>query len=829
MAMPISKERLEKKRKQRDRMTLIIFSVVIAYFGLHIMTVMNLNRRAGIVDAFKAGFNHAFSAPFEYRVSSSGLLLIGVIIGIMWALQIFKENEREIKKHDNPDTVNGDAHFMTLEELEAYQNFYAAPAGSPRIDGHNNMILSKDIMLEIDNRRTRRNFNVLCIGGSGAGKSRFFATPNILQFNTNFVITDPSGELLRDYGKALENAGYEVSVLNISDVYSSSRYNPFHYIHSEKDVFILVNTLIRNTTPPDAHKGDPIWENGEKLLLNAIFLYLWHNAPPECQNFTHVMKMISMANVEEDATATQSQAPLAKLFSKLAEEDPENLAVQNWRDFCGAAEKTLKSFLISLTTRLQAFKLSDMKYLTSTDEFGFDEFSDKKKAIFVVIPTAESSFNFIVSLFYSQLFMCQYEYVEKRAEYGWLAKIGRYNIIKVEQASNKQESKKAKERLERFVEDAKEAKEPIYNKEKDYWELYTKSGQLFAWRGTKEEAEALRKALSRIKIERCGSRCPYHIRFILDEFANIGQIPDFDQKLATIRKYEMSCSIILQAISQLKELYEKKWNTIAGNCDTKLFLGNDDAETLEWLSKMLGKRTTIVENQSYAANGGGSTSYNRSSIELASVSDLSLLPDDECIVKIRGMRPHWGKKFNLEQHKNYARAMASKGQFFIPVSEEAEMYRKAHEGPLRLRRKLDLSDSVGTPTQQAPPEKIKTPPAKSNATPQPVSKFDPETGEIFESGANNDPNVLQTSAGSQPQVQETESSAVGPPAMTGASFDAALVDEDMLAEAFGFAPENNVESAEQQPQPVTENKDDGNELIDVPSFDGQNIVYGITE
>lgn len=688
-ASNIDKEKWIKKKDKTSKK--IFFIVALLGFVLYVrfMSIYNSNPRGGIVYAYNA----ILTAPLELNISTGNIIAYFLIVALVLLFIGMHRDEKELRKHDNPDTVNGEAHLMNLKELQDYQLKMCDPIGKPGIDGPNNMIFSKDIRLAIDGFNTRRNCNVLAIGGSGAGKSRFFAAPNILQFNTNFVITDPSGELREDYAKALENRGYEILTLDITDVYRSNRYNPFHYIREEKDVFILVNTLIKNTTPPKSHAGDPIWENGEKLILEALILYLWHTADEKEQTFENVVKMINMAEVDEnDATA---KSPLDILFDKLAEEDPENLAVEQYKTFKIAAGKTMKSFLISVGTRLEKFKLSDICYLTSTDDFHFENFADSKKALFIIIPTADTTFNFIVSMLYSQLFTTLYNYVETRSKYGYMAKLGKRNIIRVEQGENRKESKKAKKRIEDFVEDCKKGLVIKENPEKKYFEIRTKAkGELVAWRGTKTEAEKLASKLPSMKIEKAARRCPYHVRFILDEFANIGQIPDFSEKLATIRKYEISCSIIIQALSQLKKIYEDDWNSITANCDTKLFLGCDDTETIEWLLKMMGKKTTTVQNTSYQANGNGSTSYNKSSLDILTIDQISMMQDDECIVRIRGKRPYYGKKYELTEHPNYNYAHTLSGQFEIPISKEAQEKRDRTRGPLRYRKALALTNAL---------------------------------------------------------------------------------------------------------------------------------------
>lgn len=715
MASNIDKEKRKKKREKQEKVFLWsgLSLCFIAY--LRIVAILNDHPRYSIIDALE----HFFSAPLSFHITAGNIMVYAFLVFVIVLFIDMRKTEREIKKHDNPDTVNGEAHLMTLDELSDFQRKMSDPIGKPGIDGPNNMILSKDIRLAIDGYATRRNCNTLVIGGSGAGKSRYYAAPNILQFNTNFVITDPSGELREDYAKALENMGYEILTFDIVDIYSSNRYNPFHYIREEKDVFILVNTLIKNTTPPEAHQGDPIWENGEKLILGALILYLWHTASEEEQTFSNVVKMINMAEVDENDASAKS--PLDILFDNLAKEDPENLAVEQYKTFKIAAGKTMKSFLISVGTRLQNFKLKDIAYLTSADDFKFETFADGKKALFVIIPTADDTFNFIVSMLYSQLFATLYNYVETTAKYGYMAKIGEHEIIKVVQAQSRQGSKFAKEELQKFKNNVNAGVKKVWNETKQYYEIRVKNtDELIAWRGTKEAADEFITRLPKMKIIKCARRCPYHVRFILDEFANIGQIGSFSEKLATVRKYELSCAIIIQALSQLKKLYKDDWNSITANCDTKLFLGCDDVETIEWLLKMLGKKTTIVENTSYQANGGGSTSYNHSSLEVLTIDQISMMGDDECLVRIRGKRPYYGKKYDLEKHPNYQYARSLKGQYEIPLTPELKERRDRNRGPLRLRKPdksiLNAQAEESTTPETAPASSMLSKETENNKT-----------------------------------------------------------------------------------------------------------------
>ena len=697
---PIDKEKKEKKHKKKKLIIYIVVSAILIYLALHFITVKMIEPRLSLTDGWiQEALLHAVTRPFEYQVSLAAFALILCGIGLGFVFVSFREEDKKLRKNEKP----AEGRLMNEQDLEEFVEKYSDPIGKKTMDGPNNVIFAKDIFLAIDGFKTRRNCNCLIIGGSGAGKTRFFGAPNILQFNSNLVITDPSGELLRDYGKALENAGYEVLVFNISDVYGSNHYNPFHYIRTEKDIFILVNTLIRNTTPPDAHVGDPIWENGEKLLLESIMLYLWHMAPPEKQNFETVMEMLSMAEIDENASSSDVQSPLDRAFAMLEQADKNNLAVKQYRKFKQGAGKTLKSFLISVQTRLQSFDLEDMVYLTKTDDMHFETFADAKKVLFVVIPTADDTFNFIVSLLYSQLFSVLYEYVEKNARFGWQAKLGRNNIIHVEQALTKEKSEEAHKKADEWAKKAKEAAEPVFNETKDYWEVYAKDGTLLGWRGTKEDAEKYRSALQHVRVEQCRPRCPWHVQFILDEFANIGQIPAFDKKLSTIRKYEMSCAIIVQALSQLKDIYKDQWNTIVGNCDSKLFLGCNDGETIKWLVEQLGKKSVVVASHSIQSGGtSGSSSYSTQVVDVMPYEKITMMQDDECIYLMRGCHAYYGKKYDLEKHPNYKKAEATKGMYEVQIPEEVKKQREMNAKPLSQR--IDLATAISAGAEKEAPK-----------------------------------------------------------------------------------------------------------------------------
>lgn len=673
MATPIEKEQNKKHLLKKYVIigTITYVYVVLAY--LHYKTITFADRRISMSDAMSRAMVEVFTKPFSiYPIESNtiGMIFSASLMGIAIGSMVIAT--RRLKKHDNPETVNGEAHLMTAAELVEYNKRFSSPIGKVENNGYNNMILSKDIFLAIDNRGTRRNCNILTIGGSGAGKSRFFVGPNILQANCNYVITDPSGELLNDYGKFLEDMGYDVMVFNLTDVYHSNHYNPFEYIKEEKDVFTLVEAFIKNTNPEGKSGGDPFWENSEKLLITACILYLWHKAPKEKQNFSEVVKLIGMADVNEDDASQES--PLDSLFNALEAEDPDNLAVTQYKKFKLGAGKTLKSILISVGVRMRAFDLSDIKHLTSSDDFDLYSLGDKKKAIFVIIPTADKTFNFLVAMFYSQIFSTLYTYCETTSCYGYKLSNGIENIA-VEHATDSKDSERARKKLEllkKEINDGRGVKITFDKKKKVYVAYTAKSKEILGWRGKKEDITAYVNSLKNLKISEYGRRCDNHIRFLLDEFANIGQIPSFNEKLATMRKYEISCSIILQALSQLKEIYKDSYNTIVANCDTVLFLGSADMETIEWIIKKLSKKTTTVENTSWGSGkSGGNTSYNKSSIELLTADQIQMMDDSEALVCIRGVRPYYGKKYELTNHPRYKMSSESAGSFVIDETTDA--------------------------------------------------------------------------------------------------------------------------------------------------------------
>ena len=410
-----------------------------------------------------------------------------------------------------------------------------------------------------------RNKNILVIGGSGSGKTRFFCKPSLLQSHSSYVCTDPKGTLLPEIGTFLERQKYRIKCLNLINFKKSMRYNPLAYIRSEKDILKLVNALIMNTKGEGDKSGEDFWVKAERLYYSALIGYIWYEAPEEEKNFITLLDLINASEAREDDEGYQS--PVDLLFAQLEEKDPDHFAVKQYRKFKMAAGKTLKSILISCGARLAPFDIKELRDLMETDELELDTLADSKSALFVIISDTDSTFNFVAALMYSQLF----------------------NLL--------------------------------CDKADDFY----------------------------------GGRLPVHVRLILDEFANIGQIPNFDKLIATIRSREISASIILQSQSQLKAIYKDNADTIVGNCDSTLFLGGKEKSTLKEISELLGKETIDSYNQS--ENRGSQIShglsYQKLGKELMTQDELAVMDGGKCIFMLRGVRPFFSDKYDLTRHPNY--------------------------------------------------------------------------------------------------------------------------------------------------------------------------------
>lgn len=431
--------------------------------------------------------------------------------------------------------------------------------------------------MSLNTRQHRENLNVLVIGGSGSGKSRFYVKPNIMQLNTSYVVTDPKGELLRSCGRLLKKAGYEIRVFNLIDMSHSNNYNPFNYIY-DKDgninktyVMKMVNCLMKNTKQEGASGGDQFWDDSTKALTLAIAFYLLEKKTDENgnsldRNFSTVMKMMRLAEISEQDENHRS--PLDDMMDELRTENPHSMAVSFYADFKKAPAETAKSILISAAVRFAAFNLPEVADLTHTDNIHLDTLGDRKTALFIIIPSSDATFNFLAAMMYTQLFDTLYD----TANFKY------------------------------------------------------------------------------------GGRLPVHVRCLLDEFANVGTIPDFDKLLATMRSMEISANIIIQNLAQLKKMYDKSWEILTGNCDSLLFLGGQEASTLEAISKSLGKETIDVVSQNRTrSHKSPSTSENNSILgrELMTTDELKVMKPNECVLIVRALYPFFCHKFDIEKHQNY--------------------------------------------------------------------------------------------------------------------------------------------------------------------------------
>lgn len=433
-------------------------------------------------------------------------------------------------------------------------------------DYADNKIFTQNVRMGLDVRRHRRQLNSIVVGGSGAGKTRFYAKPNLYQANTSFVILDPKGELVRDAGALLEKKGYEVRVLDLLNMEKSFCYNPFVYLRDDNDVQRLVTNLFKSTTPKGSQSQDPFWDTAASMLLLALVLYLHYEAPADEQNFPMVMEMLRAAEVREDDDTYQS--PLDELFERLEMRDPEHIAVKYYKDYHSGSAKTLKSIQITLAARLEKFNLRSLAALTATDELDLPSLGEKKVALFALIPDNDTSFNFLVSILYTQLFQQLF----------WLA---------------------------------------------DY---------------------------------KYGGSLPIPVHFLMGEFPNVSLPDDFDKILAVMRSRNISVSIILQNIAQLKALFEKQWESILGNCDEFLYLGGNEQSTHKYVSELLGKETIDMNTygQSKGHSGSYSTNWQITGRELLDAAEVRMLDNRYALLFIRGERPILDEKYDILKHPNVA-------------------------------------------------------------------------------------------------------------------------------------------------------------------------------
>ena len=502
-------------------------------------------------DGFTAAFSSA--APSFHPAD----LLIGIAGAVIVRLIIYVKGKNAKKYRKGMEY--GSARWGTAEDIKPYTD--------PVFE--NNIPLTQTERLTMNSRpkqpKYARNKNILVIGGSGSGKTRFFVKPSLMQMHSSYVVTDPKGTVLIECGKLLQRGGYRIKVLNTINFKKSMKYNPFAYLRSEKDILKLVNTIIANTKGDGEKSGEDFWVKAEKLYYTALIGYIWYEAPDEEKNFTTLLEMINASEAREDDEDFQN--PVDLMFERLEEKDPEHFAVKQYKKYKLAAGKTAKSILISCGARLAPFDIKELRELMETDEMELDTIGDRKTALFVIISDTDDTFNFVVSILYTQLF----------------------NLL--------------------------------CDKADDEY----------------------------------GGRLPVHVRCLLDEFANIGQIPKFEKLIATIRSREISASIILQSQSQLKAIYKDNADTIVGNCDTTLFLGGKEKTTLKEISEILGKETIDSFNTSETRGRELShgLNYQKLGKQLMTEDEIAVMDGGKCILQLRGVRPFFSDKFDITKHPKY--------------------------------------------------------------------------------------------------------------------------------------------------------------------------------
>lgn len=498
-----------------------------------------------------ANFGSAMNNPFNIQLcedSARAVLILLLAYGV--GLGIYISNDRNYRRREEHGSARwGIAHVVNRKYADK--------------NWAHNKILTQNVSIGMDGRKHRRNLNVLVCGGSGAGKTRFYAKPNLMNADCSYVVLDPKGEMLRDCGEHLSKT-HDVKVIDLINMEKSHCYNPFVYLKTDNDIQRLVTNLFKNTTPKGSQSQDPFWDQAASMLLLALVFYLHYEAPEDEQNFPMVMEMIRAGEVREDMEDFHS--PLDELFDRLEMKNPDHIALKYYRNYRSGSAKTLKSIQITLVARLEKFNLESLAGITQTDEMDLWSIGEKKTVIFAVIPDNDSSFNFIVGMLYTQLFQ----------------------------------------------------------------QLYYQADQIH------------------------GGRLPVHVHFLMDEFANVALPDEFDKLLATMRSREISVSIIIQNMAQLKALFEKQWESIVGNCDEFLYLGGNEQSSHKYVSELLGKETidTNTYGQSRGRNGSYSTNYQVSGRELMTPDEVRMLDNQYALLFIRGERPIRDFKYDILKHPN---------------------------------------------------------------------------------------------------------------------------------------------------------------------------------
>lgn len=650
---------MDKKKDNKPLIFVLVgIYIMLTILSLHMGNVAHDNPMYSLMELLNEGINRMSSNPLAiFPLHSECFTYFGIVTTVMAFLVAYFWLDVVIHKHDRAGKEHGDAHFDT--DFKKYNKECSEPQGKETHEG-NNMILTQHLFASMDQGISGCNNNILAVGGSGCGKTYSLIKPNVLQCNASLVITDPNGEILNDTGYVLESEGFKIKVLDLVDMSKSNHYNPLRYIREEEDVISLVTCLIKNTSK-DSKGGDPFWEMSETALLeSAIFYLIEQEKEVYPKSFAGVMTLLSMAEIGEGNSASQSSPLDALIFGLEAERKAKGLpcmAAKQYRIFKQAGSKTAKSILISASVRLSSFNFPKVAALTNTDDMELEKIGDEKTALFIITPTGNDSLGVIPSIMYSQLFDSLYYHAEKECEFSYtlVNKAGEVLKTVTGNIDNQNETKKKAEIL---LENSKTLHIEEFKSDKDCKYLVKdKNGEIYNYFNWKENAEKYIKQFQEnitIVKNRHERALPIYTRFLMDEFANIGQIPNFQQKISTTRKYLIGLLIILQNISQLDSLYKDDAKTIIGNCDYFLYLGGKEPSMLEYMSKALGETTIRVKNTSVSrGKGGGNMSFNQTKAQLMTPEQIGTMGRYECILQIAYRHPFKDKKFDLKKHERY--------------------------------------------------------------------------------------------------------------------------------------------------------------------------------
>lgn len=687
---------MQEKSSKAQQMLIVcaICYVVVLFYGLHLCSVRNSgNQDEAILNLVMDALNHMASQPFSIGRAFADIgfafQTLGVLTLIFGVIAVYFWSESQSKEHENSATAKGSASFN--KDYKGFRERYTLkkPSNAPESPDPN-IILGKNLYYGLERGR---NTNVVIMGSAGSGKSFGVIKPNLMQLNTSFIVTDPSGEMFQAEAKLLLENGYNVKVFSTSDMVHSNCYNPFDYVYDEDGnidetrVSTMINMFLKNATDLQNNRGDKFWDQASKALLTACAMLLLEFYPEQYRNMYQMLRLIQRGKVSEERG--DSQTDLDRIFSEARKKNPEAHCFSSYDTFKLAPARTANSILISAGVDLNMFNETKVRNMTTTayliksrntrgqirryyeqngklvrsdDNIDLHTIGDEKTCLFINIPQADSTYNFLVSMLYSQLFQTLYGRAEKicPTKYMVLDKDGQPVLSMINSLSDA-------EHLVKLYQDSEVTERNengktvyyLYNRQAEKRFCIPGRGRGFLKRVySRDTGEKLKKQLSGCSIKQGSKRLPIHVQCLLDEFANIGEIPDFPQKLATMRKYEISCMIVLQSINQLKNRYDKLWADILSNCDCTIFLGSTDPETCKYISQdRLGKKTIRVENKSrgHSSNSKSSSSYNLDARDLATPDEVSRLNHKLSYVMVSGEKPFRARKYKASDHPNWKR------------------------------------------------------------------------------------------------------------------------------------------------------------------------------